>query len=178
MNLYEKTIAFVDKSFLAKKPHFERTVFWIEKFIPKATEAHKIAAYAHDIERAIKGEKDRDYLNPNILKSHQEAGAEIMEKFLKENGADNQIIATVKHLISQHEFGGDSEQNALMDADSLSYFETNAQHFVEQRAVKEGYAKIKEKLDWMFNRISSPERKNLAKANYKKWLKALEIYKK
>ncbi len=63
-----------------------------------------------------------------------------------------------------------------MDADSISYFETNAQHFVEERALTEGYGKIKEKLDWMYNRISSEEHKKLAKENYKKWSNELEKY--
>jgi hypothetical protein len=152
-------------------------VYWIEQILPNATEAHKISAYAHDIERAIKGEKDRDYLNPEILKRHSGEGAEIMAEFLQKNGADIETINKVKHLISKHEVGGDAEQNALMDADSISYFETNAQHFVEERAKTEGYRKVKDKLDWMFNRISSEEHKNFVRENYDKWSKELEKYK-
>ena len=178
MDLYRKTIEFVDKSFLGKKPHFERTVFWIEKFISNATEADKIAAYSHDIERAIKGEKDRDYLNADILKRHQEDGAEIMGEFLEKNGADKETINKVKHLISRHEFGGDAEQNALMDADSVSYFETNAEMFVTKRALTDGYEKVKGKINWMFNRISSEEHKKFARENYEKWSKVLEMYRK
>jgi hypothetical protein len=167
MDLYNKTIEFVDKSFSVKKPHFERTVFWLEKFLLNATEAHKIAAYAHDIERGINVEKDRAYLN-----------SEIMEEFLEKNGADRETISKVKHLISSHEFGGDNEQNALMDADSVSFFETNALHFVERRVLVDGYEKIKEKIDWMFNRISTEEHKNFARENYKKSLKILIGHKK
>ncbi|HEV7423911.1 MAG TPA: DUF4202 family protein [Candidatus Paceibacterota bacterium] len=177
MDLYSKVIEYVDISFGGKKTHFERTVYWLEQILPNITDTERIAAYSHDIERAIKGETDRDYLNLEILRRHQEDGAEIIGEFLQKNGADEETINKVKHLVSKHEVGGDAEQNALMDADSISYFETNAQHFVEQRAKTEGYKKIKEKFDWMFNRISSEERKNLARKNYEKWSKELEKYK-
>ncbi len=173
MDLYTKTIEFVDKSFGGKqKPHFTRTVYWIEKFVPNVTEAHRIAAYSHDIERAFREEGKtvpEDYLDPEFLRNHQEKGASIMSDFLKEQGASEEIIDTVTHLIFKHEQGGDEEQNALMDADSVSFFETNAEMFVTTKAPIEGKEKVKEKLDWMLNRISSEEHKNLARENYNKW---------
>ncbi len=177
MDLYKKVVEYVDTSFKGRKPHFKRAVYWIEKLLPNATEAHKIAAYAHDIGRGVKGESERDYLNPEILKRHSKDGAEIIGEFLEKEGASTEIIGKVKHLITNHEIDGDIEQNALMDADSISYFETNAQHFVEEKAPIEGYDKIKEKLDWMFNRISSEEHKKFARENYEKWSKELENFK-
>ncbi len=99
MTLYEKVVKYVDNSFGGKKPHFERTVYWYKKLIPEITEAHKIAAYSHDIERAIKGEKEREYLNPSVLKRHQEEGAEIVKNFLQKNGANTEVIEKVKYLL-------------------------------------------------------------------------------
>jgi len=179
MTLYDKTVAFVDAAFKneRQKKHFQRTVFWLEKFLSKITEAHRIAAYAHDIERGITGERDKDYLNPVFLRQHQEEGARIMKEFLQREDADQKTIDTVQHLISKHEEGGDVEQDALMNADSVSYFEANAEMFVRERAKKEGYAKIKGKLDWMFNRITSPQAKEAALENYEKWSAELETYK-
>lgn len=177
MNLYDKVVEYVDNSFGSKKPHFERAVYWIEKFIPNATEVHRISAYAHDIERGINGEKDRDYLNREFYMAHSEKGAEIIGEFLEKNGADIETINKVKHLISRHEVGGDAEQNALMDADSVSYFETNAEHFVKNRIKEDGYEKIKGKFDLMYNRISTDEHRKFAKENYDKWSKELEKYK-
>jgi hypothetical protein len=180
MDLYQKTIEFVDTSFKKKYPHFERTVYWYEKFIPEITDTHRIAAYAHDIERAFRDKNKPipdSFTDQFFLKYHPEKGAEIMGEFLAKNGADAETINKVKHLVSKHEVGGDFEQNALMDADAISYFETNAQHFVEERAPVEGYKKIKEKLEWMFDRINSEEHKNLARENYEKWSKELEQYK-
>lgn len=181
MNLLSKTIEYVDEVFGGKKPHFERTVFWLEKFLPEATEAHKIAAYSHDIERAFR-EKGKsipeNYLDQKFLINHQEKGAEIMTNFLNNQGAPKDLIKTVSSLITGHETGGNKEQTALMDADSVSFFETNAEMFVNQKAPIEGYKNVKEKLDWMFNRISSEEHKKFAEENYKKWSEALEAYNK
>lgn len=181
MSLYEKVIQFVDESFGGKqKPHFERTVFWFEKFISNIGEAERIAAYGHDIERAFRDPNKtvpENYLDPEFLKNHQDGGAEIIANFLKNENAPNEIIEKVKHLISKHEVGGDTDQNALMDSDSISFFETNAEMFVNKKAPIEGYKNVKEKLDWMFNRISTEEHKNFARENYEKWIKELEVYK-
>lgn len=49
--------------------------------------------------------------------------------------------------------------------------------FVNKKAPVEGYQKVKAKLDWMFNRISSEEHKALAIENYDKWSIELEKYK-
>jgi len=62
-------------------------------------------------------------------------------------------VAKVKWLVSKHEVGGDAEQDALMDADSVSFFETDAEMFVKKKAPIEGSEKIRRKFDWMFNRI-------------------------
>jgi len=180
MDLFSKTVEYVDQSFKGKqKLHFERTVFWIQKFIPEATEAHEIAAYGHDIERAFRDETKaipENYLEETFLKNHQEKGAEIMSVFLNAEKASESLIKTVAHLISRHEVGGDAQQNALMDADSISFFETNAEMFVNKKTPVEGYKNVKEKLDWMFNRISSEDHKELARGNYEKWSEALEAY--
>ena len=99
-----------------------------------------------------------------------------MQEFLEQNGPDGEWIAKVVNLISKHEVGGDEEQNALMDADSISFFETNAEMFVNKKAPIEGYAKVKAKLDWMFNRISNEEHKKLALENYERWAGELEKF--
>jgi hypothetical protein len=139
-SLYLSVIDYVDTSYGRHIPHFERTVFWLEKFLPSCGEAEKIAAYAHDIERAFRDETKKapeDYLNIDFLRSHEEGGAEIMRKFLTENNATDELIATVIHLISRHEEGGDATQNALMDADSVSFFETNVENFVRKKVLTE-----------------------------------------
>lgn len=176
MSLYEKVTEFVDKSFKGKKPHFERTVFWYEKFSPVFSEAHKIAAYAHDIERAFRDDdmSHGDYNGEFYTKYHPEKGAEIIGEFLKQNGADAKTVTKVQYLVSKHEVGGDAEQDALMDVDSVSFFETNAETFVTKKALVEGLEKIQGKLDWMFNRIKSGVAREAARPNYEQWSEELK----
>lgn len=86
-NFYQSVIEYVDSSYGRHIPHFERTVFWLEKFLQDCGESERIAAYAHDIERAFRDESKKapeDYLNIDFLRSHEEGGAEIMRKFLTE----------------------------------------------------------------------------------------------
>lgn len=86
-SLYQSVLEYVDTSYGRHILHFERTVFWLEKFLPNCGEAEKIAAYSHDIERAFRDETKKvpeDYLNIDFLRSHEEGGAEIMRKFLTE----------------------------------------------------------------------------------------------
>ncbi|MFA7000101.1 MAG: DUF4202 family protein [Candidatus Paceibacterota bacterium] len=178
MNLYEKVVEYVANSFKGKQSHFERTVYWLEKILPNITDTERIAAYSHDIERAFRDNSKPtpdSFCDEFYLRYHPEKGAEIIGEFLIKNGADNETINKVKHLVSTHEVGGDYEQNALMDADAISFFETNAQNFVRERTKIESKAKIKEKLDWMFNRINTEEHREFARENYEKWSKELDL---
>lgn len=177
MSLYDEVIAYVDHSYGRHIAHFERTVFWLEKFLPHCGEAEKVAAYSHDIERAFRDEDKQapeNYLNVEFLRHHEESGAEIMRKFLTEKGVSNDFIDIVVHLISRHEEGWDEAQNALMDADSVSFFETNAENFVRKKAWIEWYDRVKQKLEWMYSRIHSENAKGEAKKNYEYWMNELE----
>ncbi len=179
MDILTKTIVYVDESFQGKqKSHFERAVFWIEQFISECSDAHKVAAYAHDIERAFRDKSKpapASFLDPTFLKEHQESGAQIMRNFLEKENQTEGFINSVTHLISRHEEGGDTEQNAMKDADSVSFFETTAENFVINKVKTEGYKTIKEKIDWMYDRISSEQAKQAAKPHYDKWSAILEL---
>ena len=177
--LYQSVVKYVDVAFAGKqKDHFERTVYWIEQILPHATDAHRIAAYAHDIERAFQnkgeGNTPEDYRSLNFLRAHEERGAELIAEFLQKQNAEDAIVGKVKHMISRHEEGGDSEQDALMHADSLSFFETNAEMFVKKKVPLEGKIKVREKLDWMFNRIKNSDLRAKTFPNYNLWISELE----
>jgi len=184
-NLFNKTREFVRESFdndEAQMLHFDRTVYWLKELRPAADEAFLISAIAHDIERAFREDKSgfdnirESFKDEEWLLKHSNRGAEILEKFLKEQGAGEGTIEGVKHLVSKHETGGDEEQNLLKDADSLSFVENNAPIFFS-RIDKLGYNRVKEKFDWMYNRISSAKAKELAKPFYDKIALELEEYK-
>ncbi len=178
MSIYEDIITYVDEAFKGKqKAHFERAVYWLEQFLPECTEAHRVAAYSHDIERAFRDPdfpKPKSYLDMNYLRHHEEEGARIMEAFLTERGQTEDFIQTVTHLISRHEEGGDHEQNMLRDADSVSFQETNAEMFVTKKLPEEGREVVVEKLTWTYERIGSEEAKMIAKPLYDKCMKELD----
>ncbi len=181
--MYHKVKAYVDASFKGKHiQHFDRTVHWLKKLRPDADDALLIAAYAHDIERSFRIPEKKDayhkskegFRDKEMLGHHQEKGAEIIGEFLKAEGVDEATIRRVKHLVSSHEVGGDKDQNLLKDCDSISFFETNAERFVKEYAPRMGKEKVKAKFDWMFERITSPEAKAIARPFYERWLHELE----
>jgi hypothetical protein len=176
-NLYQKVEQFVIDSFtntgkIQSIKHFLRTVYWLKELEPEADEAMKIAAVAHDIERAFRQadileiQDQVGFTDLAFLRLHQERGAEIIANFLIEQNADNQTIEKVKMLIARHEEGGNKEQNILKDADSLSFFENNAENFINKIAVIKGKDKVQAKFDWMFERISSDKAKKIAQKWY------------
>jgi hypothetical protein len=45
MTLFDEVVAFVNDAFGGKNiKHFERTVFWYDRFLPGLSEAHKIGS--------------------------------------------------------------------------------------------------------------------------------------
>lgn len=182
-NYLEKTIKFVDKSFGEKKSHFERTVYWLLKLKPDADEAMKVAAYAHDIQRAFGREKvmnsiknsEDGFQDKGMMKIHQVDGAKIMGKFLQGQTAPKDFINKVKRLIANHETGGDEESDLIKDADSISYFDVNVEHFITKFMLKFGKKKIKDKFDWMYNRISLKKAKEITEPMYNSALDQLEL---
>ncbi len=179
--IFTKVREFVKKSFNdeAQMLHFDRTVYWLKQLKPDADEALLISAVAHDLERASRlgeeglGRTEKGFLDKADNQYHQEKGAEILGNFLKENGADEKLIERVKHLVSKHEVGGDEDQNLIRDVDSLSFVENNT-HIFLSRFNALGYDKIKEKFDWMYNRITDPKVKEIAKPFYEKMIKELK----
>jgi hypothetical protein len=183
MELLSKAEQFVVDSFtkIGKEksiPHFLRTKYWLLELKPDADEAFCISAVAHDIERAFRDPnndkaKTAGFLDDFFLKYHPEKGADIMAEFLKSQGANEELIERVKLLISKHETGGNDDQNLLKDADSVSFFENNADSFIKM-AEEIGKDKIKDKFDWMFSRITDERAKEIAKPWYDEALQKLE----
>lgn len=172
--LLNKTIEHIDYLFGSKDPHFVKALYWLIQLEPSADEAMKIAAYAHDIERAISPYNIGAFLlDEEVLRRHQENGGVEIHNFLLKEGADPDFASKVKTLIDRHEIGGTYEQNLIKDADSISYFETNAEKHADwiDKFSKE---EVMAKFDWMYNRISFDKAKNIAKPLYIKVVKMLD----
>ncbi len=151
--------------------HFERTVYWLKQLKPDADEALCLAAFAHDIERAFRDEAAKErfkasskgFTDEDHLANHQNKGAEIIANYLKEQQAPKELIDRVQMLISKHEVGGNVDQNLLKDADSISYFENQIEHFLTKKVADVGKDKVRVKFQWMFDRITSEKAKEVAK---------------
>jgi hypothetical protein len=183
MTVYEETERYVIKEFTrAGKerhiPHFLRTVYWVERLKPGADEALRIAAIAHDIDRAF-NTREEQWIGTSVrdetyLREHQEEGARIIGEFLAQHTRDHALIQRVRDLVSHHEVGGNSDQNLIKDADSVSFFENNTEMFIKKHRARGGYARMKEKLDWMFDRITSAEAKAIARPQYEEAIRSLD----
>jgi len=179
LRIYNKAEQFVFDSFnKAEKhsqiKHFIQTVHWLKVLSPEADEALLVAAIAHDIERAFR-QKDVlekkasvGFTSVEFYRPHEERGAEIIADFLKHQNVDDGFIERVKMLVSRHEEGGNDDQNLLKDADSVSFFEINIPLFLEKKTLEIGKEKVKDKFDWMFNRITSEKAKQIAQPMYEK----------
>lgn len=174
--VYDQVKQFVEESFSAgvnekSMKHFEQTVAWLKRLKPDADEPMLIAAYSHDIARALRQVdsktlfKNKELNDPEVLKEHQEQGAQIMGEFLRDNDYDEVSVKRVENMIRHHEEGGDEESNLLMDADSLSYLEVNAKKHIGLIDVW-GKGKVERKIDWMYSRISSARAKEFAQPYY------------
>lgn len=171
------------KEVYSNADHLLRTEYWLLKLDPKADSASRIAAFTHDIERAFsKGRKPPSpetagakWDDPIYNLWHGKRSARFVGQFLKVHGASKKLANKVKRLIISHEIGGDPETDFLKDADSVSFLEINAPLFFSQIPEKLSKQEVKEKFDYMFNRISSEKARKLALPFYKKALNDLEI---
>jgi hypothetical protein len=157
--------------------HFERTAYWAKQLRPEADEALLVAALAHDAERVFHGEptiqKGQDLKEADYLLKHQEGGAEIVENFLKTNGADAAFIDRVRGLISKHEEGGSDDQNLIKDADSVSFFENNIEYFLRSTG-KYGLEVVRDKFTWMFERSTSEKARDITRPWYEQAIARLK----
>ena len=95
------------------------------------------------------------------------------ETFSKEN-TSKKLINEIMFLIKHHEEGGTPKTDLIKDADSLSYFEVNAEKHLNWLKIGVSKKQLREKMNWMFNRITSEKAKSIAKPMYKNAIKLLE----
>jgi hypothetical protein len=140
--------------------HLLRTRDWVLTLQPGASEALRIAALTHDIERIVPGAprvnpRTQAWNDATYLLAHSVRSARMVADWLEEQGADAALRAEVEKLILHHEIGGFSEGDVLQAADSLSFLEVNAGR--ARLWVEEGrcdLAQAQAKLDWMRDRIA------------------------
>jgi kynurenine formamidase len=109
--------------------HLERSLDWLLALDPDASEAARIAAVTHDVERAYPDESAtwdsaRDWDSPEYNRWHQDRCADMIAARLPELGADEALTREVAGLVRVHEDGGSLEADLVQAADSLSFLET------------------------------------------------------
>jgi malate synthase len=109
--------------------HLLRTEHWLLQLQPGASEALRLAAVLHDIERAFPDteagwDSSRDAGSADYNRWHQDRCAEIAARWLGEHGASDALVEEVAALIRVHEDGGWPEADLLQAADSLSFLDT------------------------------------------------------
>lgn len=147
--------------------HSKLTLKWLLKLKPKANEAMQIAALAHDIERAVTGKTESTLKNfsniQEIKNEHAKKSAEIIGELMAKYGYGKREIQKVKRLVARHESGGDRDSDILRDADSIAYFDYNIYIYIK----KKGFERTKEKIKFMYGRISRKTKKIVEKIKFK-----------
>ncbi len=132
--------------------HSQSVWQWVLKLKPDADSALQIAALGHDIDRSFgdyRKMKARYVTYEEYKKAHALLSAKIICDLLIKHNFDNTTIDKVKHLIENHEVGGEGDVAILTEADSMTFF-NNLPHYRRAHTEKETIDKIK----FMYNRLS------------------------
>lgn len=120
--------------YLYNREHLIRTLEWVEQVDPDASEAVRLAAVTHDMERAFPGPDQpvaTSPIDPVYEQAHADRSACIVGEWLREREADPVLIEDVVRLIRAHETGGWPEADLVQAADSLSFLEINVELFLD-----------------------------------------------
>lgn len=160
--------------------HLRRTLDWLLVLDPSASEGLRLAALTHDMERHFPGGTvfDPATMPPHddaYRKAHSERSARIVEGWLAEHGASQELVREVGELIGLHEVGGTPAADMLQAADSLSFLETNA--VLVRGWVETGRCSLeraKQQHERMFERIRPARARELARPLYERALAVAE----
>jgi hypothetical protein len=146
--------------------HLLKSLEWVDRIAPDASEAVRLATLTHDMERAFGGPdaipikmSDRAY-----EEAHSNRSARIVGEWLRANGGGDDLVTKVEDLIRVHEWGGSADANLVQAADSLSFLETNIDLMLGfVKTGKYSRADIAFKFDQMYERIQLPAAMELAR---------------
>ncbi len=145
--------------------HAENTLEWLLKLDTAADQALKIAALAHDIDRAVETQKVHraDFKDYNRFKAaHARNGARILRAILNKCSVAKSVADEACRLVTLHEVGGDPRSDLLKDADSMSYFEVNMPMYYK----REGWEETRRRCSWGYRRLSVRMKKIAQRLTY------------
>jgi hypothetical protein len=109
--------------------HLLRTRDWAVELDPDASEALRLAALLHDVDRDASGVPLADQVaawdDPAAVAEHAARSARIAGEWLRAERAPEPLVEDVEALIRLHEVGGSRPAGVLQAADSLSFLEVN-----------------------------------------------------
>ena len=154
--------------------HLVRTRDWLLELDPGASEALRVAALTHDIERLFPGGPVADYSRApeddlEYRRAHSERSADFVREWLRGEGADERLVDEVTRLVRLHEVGGDPDADLLQAADSISFLEVNID--LPAKWAAEGQCSFERGLDqhrWMFERIRIERAREVARPFYER----------
>jgi hypothetical protein len=178
LTLEERALVWIEPYWNAE--HLVRTRDWLLVLDPEASEALRIAAVTHDMERHFRGGPTEDLAiqpeaNTEYRRLHSERSAEIVGDWLAHEGASDELVHDVRRLIRAHEIGGSPDEDLLQAADSLSFLEVNApvvtRWFTSGRCSRD---RSKAQLQWMLERIRGPGVREPAQPLYEEALAVVD----
>lgn len=157
--------------------HGSETLEWLHGINPKSPWQIQIAAFAHDIERAVpyiegryppKPNKDDHDNYDSYKQAHALRSAEIVEIIMREQGFSELDTGRVYNAIRKHEIGGDEDSNLVRDADSIRWFDKGYIKYIE----RSGLEGAKEKGWWMYKRANADTKKLILSLDFDKSVKS------
>jgi hypothetical protein len=165
-SLVEAARRWVVERYPYNRDHLVCALDWLDRLAPGSDEAVRLATLTHDMERAFPGpdSPQMSSLNdPLYNKLHSERSARIVGTWLRRKGASDALVYNVETLILAHETGGWLEADLVQAADSLSFFDTNIDLFLDfVRAGRFSAADVRWKFEHSYQRIQVPHAKALA----------------
>jgi hypothetical protein len=170
--LVEEARRWVVENYPYNRDHLLKALEWLDRLVPNAREAVRIAVLTHDMERAFPG-PDSPVMasldDPIYEWLHSERSARIVTDWLKSHGADDELTRDVEALIVAHEVGGSYEADLVQAADRLSFLETNIDLFLGfVRSGRFSIDDVRTKFEHSYHRIRVPDAKALALPLYER----------
>jgi hypothetical protein len=177
-SLVERAHVWVEPYWNAR--HLERTLDWLLVLEPDAPEPMQLAALTHDMERYFPGGPviEPARMSPDdeaYLRAHSERSARVVADWLRIEGGSPGLIAEAERLILAHETGGDSDENLIQAADSVSFLEVNpglVAGWVTAGRCDQDRAKAQ--LTYMYDRIQLDAARRAARTFYEEGLAVVD----
>lgn len=158
-----KITKIISKSKTPEDPtHADNVLYWLLQLEPNADEILQLAAFAHDVERAMpdrfKPEMFENY--DEYKEAHAARAGKITAEILVESGYSNLDANRADELIRDAEFQSDNREVQLIcDADSISFFDNNLAYYIKRNDDES----TKKKIGFMYNRASERAQTHIAR---------------